>query len=196
MAAKHVVLGLIVKRPDYGYSLMQRFREGFGDAEFAESIIYSALDALEREGLIEPVAERRVATGKRREKGRVLYGATRRGVAEFDGWMTGPSPRAPMRDELRMKLALCQPHHVPALIDAAWAQEQRCLDRLKQLQSAEGVALDDCSTLAEGLEALLLDADVAFLQTTIEWLRRARGVLRRLGGTHGAGPPGPRLRGV
>lgn len=50
MAAKHVVLGLIVKRPDYGYSLMQRFREGFGDAEFAESIIYSALDALEREG--------------------------------------------------------------------------------------------------------------------------------------------------
>lgn len=127
---------------------------------------------------------------------RTVYGATQRGVAEFDRWMTGPSQPTPMRAELRMKLALCEPHHVPALIDVAWAQEQQCLDRLKELQSADGVALDDCSTLAEGLEALLLDADVAFLQTTIETLRKMRGVLRRLGGEYRGGRAGPGLRGV
>ncbi len=47
MAAKHLVLGLIVRRPDYGYSLRRRFNEDFGDTEFAESMIYSALAALE-----------------------------------------------------------------------------------------------------------------------------------------------------
>ncbi|HXB64009.1 MAG TPA: PadR family transcriptional regulator [Solirubrobacteraceae bacterium] len=195
MAAKHLVLGLIVRRPDYGYSLKQRFNKEFGDTEFAASMIYSALTALEREGLIERVGEPRVAVG-RRGSVRTRYRATQRGVAEFDGWMIGPSQPTPMRAELRSKLALCEPRHVPALIDAAWAQEQQCLDRLKELQSADGVALDDCSTLTEGVEALLLDADVAFLQTTIETLRKMRAVLRRLGGEYRGGRIGPGLRGV
>jgi Transcriptional regulator PadR-like family len=47
-AAKDVVLGLIVERADYGYSLVQRFEGRFGYAAFAESIVYSALDSLQR----------------------------------------------------------------------------------------------------------------------------------------------------
>ncbi len=196
MAAKHLVLGLIVKRPDYGYSLKRRFKEEFGDTEFAESIIYSALNSLEQEGLIERVGEPQVAAGQRQV--RTVYGSTQRGVAELDRWMLGPLSPTPMRAELRMKLALCQPRHVPGLIDAAWAQEQLCVNRLKELQAMTGsVALDECSTLAEGVEALLLDGDVAFLQTTIEWLRRTRQVLRRLAGEHGGGGAGRGyLRGV
>lgn len=42
MAAKDVVLGLVVERADYGYSLARRFDERFGDSRFAESSIYAA----------------------------------------------------------------------------------------------------------------------------------------------------------
>lgn len=197
MAAKHLVLGLIVKRSDYGYSLRQRFDEAFGDTEFADSFVYSALNTLEREGLIRQVGASKMAVGQRgRGHVRFVFEATEQGIEEFDRWMKGSAQPTSIRPELLMKLALCEPRHVPALIDAAWAQEQLCLDRLKELQSKEGVALDDCSTLAEGIEALLLDSDVASLQTTFRAHCKMRQVLRRLGGTNRPGGAGPGLRGV
>jgi DNA-binding PadR family transcriptional regulator len=180
------VLGLIVERPDYGYSLLRRFDEPFGGAGFAESIVYSALGALEKEGSIEPVGERKTGAGRRRDTRNVIYGATPRGVRQFDAWMADSSPLAPTRDELRMKLVFCEPRHVPRLIELAWAQEQQYLDRLRQLQRLEErVALEDCTTLPQALEALLLGEDAAFLQMKIEQLRRMHGALMRFGPERG-----------
>jgi DNA-binding PadR family transcriptional regulator len=181
MAAKDLVLGLIIDRSDYGYSLRRRFGELFGDAGFAESIVYSALDSLEKDSLIEPVGTRKSGKAGRRDMRNSIYGATESGVAYFDEWMAEPSPPAPVREDLRMKLALCKERHVPRLIDLAWAQEQQCVERLRQLQIAEPdtPALDACSTLPQALEALLLDEDVAYMQTRIERLQQTRNVLRR-----------------
>lgn len=181
VVAKDLVLGLIIDRSDYGYSLRRRFGELFGDTGFAESIVYSALDSLEKDGLIEPVGERKSGKAGRRRVRNSIYGATQSGIAYFDEWMADSSPPAPMREDLRVKLALCKPRHVPRLIDLAWAQEQQCVDRLRQLQLAEadGLALDDCSTLPQALEALFVEEDVAYLQTRIERLQRMRKTLGR-----------------
>ncbi len=194
MAAKDVVLGLIVERSDYGYSLVQRFEERFGYAAFAESIVYSALDSLRDEGLIEPLEERRRVAGSRRRR---RYGATHNGIERFEAWMADSTPLAPVRDELRMKLALCAPRHVPRLIDLAWAQEQQCIDRLEELRQSEGrVALDEGTTLPEVLEAVAWNNETKFLQATVECLRETRQALRRLSGGQGGGRLGPGLRGV
>jgi DNA-binding PadR family transcriptional regulator len=197
VVAKDLVLGLIIERPDYGYSLRQRFGGLFGDTGFAESIVYSALDSLEKDGLIEPVGKRKIGKSGRRDVRNSIYGATQSGIAYFDGWMADSSPLAPMREDLRVKLALCKRRHVPRLVDLAWAQEQQCVDRLRQLQlaQADGLALDDCSTLPQALEALCLDEDVAYLQTKIERLQEMRKTLRRFAPEH-RDRGGPGLRGV
>ncbi len=193
MASKDVVLGLIVERSDYGYSLVQRFGERFGYAAFADTIVYSALKSLNKEGLIEPLPERKRVAGARRGS---RYGATQNGVDRFEEWMADSAPPAPMRDELRMKLALCAPRHVPRLIDLAWAQEQQCVDRLEELRRSEGrVPLDEGSTLPEVLEAVAWNNETKFLQTTVECLRETRGALRRLSGGQ-SGRPGPGLQRV
>jgi DNA-binding PadR family transcriptional regulator len=197
MAAKDLILGLIVDRPDYGYSLKRRLGDQLGSAGFAESIIYSALDSLTRDGLIEAVDRSEAGARKRRGGRNASYRATQKGIAHFDAWMADSSPLAPMREELRMKLALCKPRHVPRLIDIAWAQEQLCIDRLRALQcSEERIALDDCSTLPQALDSLLLDADAALLQASIEWLGRLRVTLRRFAVAPGGAGGGRRLRGV
>jgi DNA-binding PadR family transcriptional regulator len=181
VVAKDLVLGLIIDRSDYGYSLRRRFEELFGNAGFAESIVYSALDSLEKDGLIEPVGTRKSTKVGRRDVRNSIYGATQSGITYFDEWMADSSPPAPVREDLRMKLALCKPRHVPRLIDLVWAQEQQCIDRLRHLQIAEAdvLALDACSTLPQALEALLLDDDVAYLQTRIERLQQMRKALTR-----------------
>lgn len=194
VAATDVVLGLIVERSDYGYSLVQRFEERFGSAGFADTIVYSALQSLWKGGLIEPLEERKTVAGSRRGK---RYGTTQKGLERFEAWMADSTPPAPVRDELRMKLALCSQRHVPRLIDLAWAQEQQCIDRLEELRLSEGGSrLDKDSTLPEVLEALARNADTVFLQATVEWLRETRQVLRRLDGGQGRGRPGPGLRRV
>lgn len=111
----------------------------------------------------------------------------------FDEWMFDSSPPAPMREDLRVKLALCKRRHVPRLIDLTWAQEQQCVNRLRELQLAEAdnLALDDCSTLPLALEALFVEEDVAYLQTRIERLQRTRETLERF-----RDRGGPGLRGV
>jgi DNA-binding PadR family transcriptional regulator len=194
MAAKDVVLGLIVERSDYGYSLVQRFEGRFGYAAFAESIVYSALTSLQTGELIEPLEGRKGAAASRRGS---YYKATEKGVDRFEAWMADSTPPAPVRDDLRMKLGLCAPRHVPRLIDLAWAQEQQCIDRLEELRRSETrAALDGDSTLPEVLAALAWKADTAFLQTTVEWLRETRRALQRVADAQDRGRPGPRLRRV
>ncbi|HEX5308041.1 MAG TPA: PadR family transcriptional regulator [Solirubrobacteraceae bacterium] len=55
------LLGLVIQRPSYGYELVQRFERAYGEAlELSSpSQIYTALDTLQRRGLIEllPVSE-------------------------------------------------------------------------------------------------------------------------------------------
>lgn len=194
VAAKDVVLGLIVERSDYGYSLVQRFEGRFGYAAFAESIVYSALDSLRKDLLVEPIEARRTVAASRRGK---RYGATQKGLEHFEAWMADSTPPAPVRDELRMKLALCAPRHVPRLIDLARAQEQQCIDRLGELRESEGrVPLDKSSTLPEVLDALAWNADTAFLQTTVECLRETQRALRRLVDEQDGARRGPGPRGV
>jgi DNA-binding PadR family transcriptional regulator len=180
MTAKDVLLGLIVERPGYGYGLKQRWREELASAGFAESIVYSSLTSLLDDGLIEAVAEPAGGAGRRRGRRNESYQATPEGVAHFDDWMGEATPLAPMRDELRIKLIFCKQRHVTPLTEIAWAQEQQCLDRLRELKSSEEtVALRDCETLPQALEMLLLDAEVATLQERINWLRKFRQTLRR-----------------
>lgn len=186
MSVKYAVLGLLVQRRGYGYDLVQRFEEQVGPAwQLNAGAIYVALDKLEQEGLVRPLAgDGAPVTRRRTARGapRVIYEPTPQGIERFDGWMETASSMSPMREELHLKLALSQPRNLPRLIELTYEQEQACLDRLEQYLGVP--QFDELLASAQPWSAvasvMVRDAEIAHLQATVEWLRRIRQAMRWL----------------
>jgi DNA-binding PadR family transcriptional regulator len=178
MSAKYAVLGLVIERPGYGYQLAQRLEERFGASGFAPSGVYSALDRLARDEFVRSAGE--MPGRARRAAPRTIYEATEDGVDHFEAWMLGSSPTPPLRDELHMKIALCQPHNLPRLIDMVHGQELACLGGLRDLrQLAQGQPANS-REWSRLMRVLARDAEFAFWNARIEWLQNARELLEQL----------------
>ncbi len=188
MPAKDAILGLIVDRPGYGYSVKQRFDECLSVAEFSESIVYGAIDSLIKDGYIEEIPSSADTRHKRRGRRNASVRSTPKGLERFDEWMAEALPPDPIRDELRMRLAVCKPRHVPRLLELVQAHEQLCVDRiavLKQLQAEQLPA--DKMTLPQAIEAMLSEAEAKGLQAKLEWLQKLRPTLHRYAPSGSAG---------
>lgn len=180
MSLKLAVLGLLVERRGYGYDLARRFEDRVGSGwQLSEGAIYVALDNLQREGYVRHVADDAPTTGRRRtHRGapRVMYEATDKGGDEFEAWMVASSARAPVREELHLKLALSRIDHLPRLVEVTVEQEQVCLARLESY--AGKVRFEELVRTVEPWEAIsavmVRDAEIAYLQASIEWLQRIR----------------------
>lgn len=186
MSLKLAVLGLLVERRGYGYDLARRFQERVGPGwQLSEGAVYVALDNLQREGLVRHVPDDVPSGGRRRtHRGapRVMYEPTDKGGEEFEVWMVASSARAPVREELHLKLALSRVHHLPRLVEITVEQEEACLARLQAYAGA--VRFEDLVQAVEPWEAvsavMVRDAEIAYLQASIEWLRRIREAMQWL----------------
>lgn len=188
MSVKYAVLGLLAQRRGYGYDLVQRFEEQVGPAwQLNAGAIYVALDKLEQEGLVRPIAPQSgdaPVTRRRTARGapRVIYEATPQGLDRFEDWMATGSSMSPLREQLHLKLALSQPRNLPRLIELTYEQEQACLERLEE--HLGGSSFDELLASAQPWTAIasvmVRDADIAHLQATVEWLRRIREAMRWL----------------
>lgn len=186
MSLKLAVLGLLVERRGYGYDLARRFEDRVGPGwQLNEGAIYVALDNLQRDGFVRHVPDDLPSTGKRRtHRGapRVMYEATPKGSAEFEAWMVSPSLRAPVREELHLKLALSRVEHLPRLVEISVEQERSCLERLESYAGA--LRFEELiRTVApwEAVSAVMVrDAEIAYLKATVEWLRRIREAMQWL----------------
>ena len=112
LSTRHVVLGLLVERPGYGYDLQQRIDARLGFLRLSESAVYKILERLEREAWIEEAGQRRIGI-TRRGAPRVMYRATALGLDQFRAWMATPCERALLRDELQAKLTVADPEDLP-----------------------------------------------------------------------------------
>ncbi|MDO8212986.1 PadR family transcriptional regulator [Conexibacter sp. CPCC 206217] len=184
MSVKYAVLGLLVQRRGYGYDLVQRFEEQVGPAwQLNAGAIYVALDKLEQEGLVRPLASEHGETPTRRRtvRGapRVVYEPTERGRERFAEWMDADSSLAPLREVLHLKLALSTPADLPRLIELIGAREQSCLQRLEAHAGAEGVEeiVAEAPSWPAAAAVMVRDAEVAHLHATVEWLRRVRAAM-------------------
>jgi hypothetical protein len=199
---RDLVLGLVIEQPRYGYALKAPLEERFGDSGFAESGIYSALESLHGDGLIQPRSElteagvtprdlreesSRHVRGRQRDA-RTWFGATAEGLAHFDHWMAQSAPPSAMRDDLWLKLALCRRRHVPRMVELFLAREQLCLDLVGSLQQeAQSVTLSDCTTIREVAETGRLEERVGALENQIGCLRKTRITLLRVADSDGGG---------
>ncbi|HEX2161500.1 MAG TPA: PadR family transcriptional regulator [Thermoleophilaceae bacterium] len=168
LSTKHVVLGLMIERPGYGYGLQQQFSDRLGFLGLAESSVYKTIERLEADGWVEAMGSRRPDSHHRATQ-RVLYRATPEGVVQFKRWMAQPSDRAIVRDELHAKLALSNPTDLPDLLRTAEAQSRECL---AELAAIGGRSIPVSADLPWGMVATALvdDFKARWLEALVDWL--------------------------
>lgn len=169
LSTKHVVLGLMIDRPGYGYALQQQFTERLGFLGLADSSIYKTLERLAADGWVEET-EGRALGPRHRGAQRVLYKATPAGVSEFKGWMAQPCDRAVVRDELHAKLVLSDPDDLPDLLRAAEAQSRECLAELAELGQRRALPATPDPPWGRVAAALVDDFHARWLESLVDWL--------------------------
>src|SRR5713226_5054516 len=101
MSVKYALLAILSEQERHGYDLKATFEDRVGDFwSLNYGQIYSTLDRLDREGLVEWREE-----AQERRPDRKIYRITPKGKTELERWLTEPisRPRA-LRDELFIKL--------------------------------------------------------------------------------------------
>jgi DNA-binding PadR family transcriptional regulator len=196
MSAKIAVLGLVIEEPGPAYRLTAKMRQRLASAEFVDSNVYSALGRLERDGLVrastiepaEPPRRRLSAAGEEPEQQTPdsrsdsrEFEATPAGIRHFEQWLLASSPAPPLRDELHMKVALCQPRNVPRLVELVYGQELVCLGRVQELKrSFERVRAPEPDRWSGLLLVHVRDAELSFWDARLTWLQSVRQSLERI----------------
>ena len=204
MSAKIAVLGLVIEEPGPPHRLTAKLRQRLASAEFVDSNVYSALTRLERDGLVRAVeagsaaapatlvavsagsagSAARRASARRTPGARAdsrMFEATPAGVRHFEEWLLGSSSAPPLRDELHMKIALCQPHNLPRLIELVYGQELVCLARVQELRRAFQRLQPPAPDRWSGLVMVhVRDAELSFWDARLTWLQGVRESLERM----------------
>lgn len=110
------------------------------------------------------------------------FEATPAGVRHFEEWLLRSSTAPPLRDELHMKVALCQPHNLPRLVELVYGQELICLGRVQELKRTFERMRPPAPTRWSGLVLVhIRDAELSFWEARLAWLQ---GVRESLEGMH------------
>ena len=207
---RYGVLGLLIERRGYGYELVQRLAARLGSSwQLNRGSVYTALDQLLAAGLIEVVsdgsealedhdrvnapgmsqaglrdgrAERRSVgkPGTARRSARVIYGATERGVGEFNAWLARPLRRVePIRSELALKIALAAPENVPPLL-ASIAHAERLIARSLQVERRDTASGRDSDGWPLAASSFVSAAAAGHLQCELDWLAAVRETLQHM----------------
>jgi DNA-binding PadR family transcriptional regulator len=177
MSAGKAVLGLVIQRPGYGYQLEQRVKERFGSAQFVASSIYKALGRLEKDRLIRVVGGEELALGDAERSRRIKYEATPEGVDYFRGWLRASSSVPLVREELQLRLAFCEPHELPRLIEIIQGEEMVCLRTLGDFQrdvEDEQEPLGGPREWSRLMDLAVDHAEAGFWDARIRWLQDVR----------------------
>jgi DNA-binding PadR family transcriptional regulator len=138
MSLKFGILGLLAEQPLHAYAVKTRFQDLLGGSwEVNIGQVYTTLQRLERDGLVEPA-------GPPGDRGRVPYRLTGVGRKALQTWLAEPEAEPQqLREEIYLKLLLAvrvANGDLPALL----ARQRRVyLQRLKDLAGLEDRARSD-----------------------------------------------------
>ncbi|HLV97083.1 MAG TPA: PadR family transcriptional regulator [Ktedonobacterales bacterium] len=172
MSLRYGILGLLAEEPLHGYQIKSRFEALLGRAwEVNIGQVYSTLQRLERDGLIE-------AVGERGDRGKLAYTLTAPGRTQLEAWLTEPETEpAYLRDALFLKLLLLR-RLAKGNVAVFIARQQRVyLQRLRDLAALERQARQDGRVdlvlLTKGA-ILHTEADMKWLDACVEELANVR----------------------
>jgi DNA-binding PadR family transcriptional regulator len=171
MALRHVVLGLLVDRPDHAYALKHRLSPGLSrDQLINDGVLYPLLAKLRADGLAKSV-ERAAHNGRLRR----VYSVTRAGRAEFRRWLLseedeeGPAIYEVFVAQPLVKLLFASHLSQRELRVKLERHAARVAERIAALESLSSAAPAD----AVGLGPSLLDLERRQLGDRLDWLQDA-----------------------
>ncbi|MCL2768890.1 MAG: PadR family transcriptional regulator [Solirubrobacterales bacterium] len=178
MALRHVLLGLLVDRPDHAYALKRRLSPGLARKQLInDGVLYPLLAKLEADGLAKSVER----SGRGRAgRARRVYSVTPAGRAEFRRWLLSEEDeQGPPIHELFVA------HPLVKLLFAGHLSERelqaklerhgaRVAERIAALESFRSVAAEEASDLGPSL----LELELRQLRDRLDWLREALAVAR------------------
>jgi DNA-binding PadR family transcriptional regulator len=168
---RHVLLGLLVDRPDHPYALKRRLAPGLpSDRLVNDGVLYPLLAKLEGDGLLTSTERR----GKRGRPRRV-YSVTAAGRAEFRRWLRSEEDEeGPPLYELfvahpLVKLLFAEQLGPEGVRSKLERHRERVAERIDALESLRAAAPPGA---AADLGPSLLDLELRQLRNRLAWLRR------------------------
>jgi DNA-binding PadR family transcriptional regulator len=169
VSVRHALLALLSEGPKYGLRLREEFEAGTGEVwPLNIGQVYTTLQRLERDGLIESDDDERDSPQKR-------FRITAEGERELAAWLrTPPDMSSPPRDELVIKVLVAL--RVPGTdVQGVIQAHRRYLVELMQ-QWTRIKEADAGRDLALGLA---VDAELFRLDAVVRWLDAADGRIKR-----------------
>jgi DNA-binding PadR family transcriptional regulator len=168
MSVRHALLALLSEGPKYGLRLREEFEAGTGEVwPLNIGQVYTTLQRLERDGLVESDGDERDSPQKR-------FRITAAGEHELAAWLrTPPDMSSPPRDELVIKVLVAL--HVPGMDvhEVIQAHRRYLVELMQQWTRIKDEADHD---LALGLA---VDAELFRLEAMVRWLDAADGRIQR-----------------
>ncbi|HEX2095764.1 MAG TPA: PadR family transcriptional regulator [Solirubrobacterales bacterium] len=168
---RHVLLGLLLDRPDHAYALKRRLAPGVPpDRLINDGVLYPLLAKLESEGLLVGAESH-----GRRGRPRRVYSVTRAGRDEFLRWLrSDEGEEGPPLHELfvahpLVKLLFAEHLGPAAMRDKLEHQADRVAERIDALESLRALSQPGSAT---ALGPSLLDLELSQLRDRFAWLRR------------------------
>jgi DNA-binding PadR family transcriptional regulator len=173
MSLKFGILGLLAEQPLHAYAIRTRFQDLLGGSwEVNIGQVYTTLQRLERDGLVEPAESRG-------DRGRFPYRLTELGRKALETWLAEPeSEPQQLREAIYLKLLLAAKVANGGLPDLLARQRRVYLQRLKDLavleEKARSEGRDDLVLLYQG--ALLhTEADLKWVDACAEATKTEEG---------------------
>jgi DNA-binding PadR family transcriptional regulator len=173
MAVREGLLALLGEGPRHGYQLKSEFEVATGGVwPLNVGQVYTTLDRLERDGLV----ELRPGTADA-APGQKVYGITPAGREELGAWWEAvPADEPPPRDELMLKVLMAIEQGTPHAL-AVITHQRTVLLSLLQSKRRDRSRVGD-----EGLPArLVTDALIARAEADLRWLDTCEAQLTRKG---------------
>ena len=180
MSVRHALLALLSEGPKYGLQLRHEFEGHTGEVwPLNVGQVYTTLQRLERDGLIESDGEAEAGAQK-------SFRLTAQGAAELHSWLrTPPDLSSPPRDELVIKVLVAI--RVPSVDvrDVIQTHRRRVVELMQEWTRVKRDAGPGDLSLG-----LVVDAELFRLDSVIRWLDAADARLRRTDTAAGQGPGG------
>jgi DNA-binding PadR family transcriptional regulator len=138
MSLKYGILGLLAEEPQHGYEVKTRYEALFGGTwELNIGQVYTTLQRLERDGLVD-------AVGERGDRGRQRYALTDVGMRALQDWLQQPEEEPQqLRQDIYLKLLLIS-RLANGNLEGLLARQRRVyLQRLRDLSDLERRARQD-----------------------------------------------------
>jgi DNA-binding PadR family transcriptional regulator len=163
----HVILGLLVRRPQHGYELKQAYDAVLPQAKpLAFGQVYATLSRLERDGLVTPgVADQDGGPE------RTSFAVTDKGRTNLDAWLGEVESPAPyvtsaLLAKVIVALLAADSDRARAYLIAQRAAHASRLRELTLLKTDPSAGVGD--VIAADFAIVHLDADLRWLTTTLE----------------------------